>query len=245
MSEVFDWQLINTALRQATPLILAALGGLMSERTGVINIGLEGKILMGAFAGAYGALLTGSPWVGLGCAMLVGLLFALLHAIATQELQWGVAIGCAGGYGGRVPDAGVRRPVSGEYECGARLYCAGSADFRALASAGCCSSGVRLRLFRSVADASARAASLRHPAANRFVADAPLSADGDCPGWLLRQDEAAIRPGQPLSVPNPLSHPLPLLYHPIDGHHPTRPLPRPKRFPVRTKRPTTPAKYTI
>jgi len=64
MSEVFDVQLINTALRQATPLILAALGGLMSERTGVINSGLEGKILMGALSGAYGALLTGSPWGG-------------------------------------------------------------------------------------------------------------------------------------------------------------------------------------
>jgi simple sugar transport system permease protein len=87
MGEVFDLQLINTALRQATPLMLAALGGLMSERTGVINIGLEGKILMGAFAGAYGALLTGSPWVGLGCAMLVGLLVALLHAVATQEFR--------------------------------------------------------------------------------------------------------------------------------------------------------------
>ncbi len=87
MGEVFDVQLINTALRQATPLILAALGGLMSERTGVINIGLEGKILMGAFAGAYGALLTGSPWVGLGGAILIGLLFALLHAVATQEFK--------------------------------------------------------------------------------------------------------------------------------------------------------------
>jgi simple sugar transport system permease protein len=87
MGEVFDLQLTNTALRQATPLILAALGGLLSERTGVINIGLEGKILMGAFAGAYGALLTGSPWVGLGCAILVGLLLALLHATATQEFR--------------------------------------------------------------------------------------------------------------------------------------------------------------
>jgi len=87
MGEVFDLQLVNTALRQATPLMLAALGGLMSERTGVINIGLEGKILMGAFAGAYGALITGSPWVGLGSAILVGLLFALLHAVATQEFK--------------------------------------------------------------------------------------------------------------------------------------------------------------
>jgi len=87
MGEVFDLQLINTAMRQSTPLILAALGGLMSERVGVVNIGLEGKILMGAFAGALGALFTGSPWIGLVCAILVGLTFALIHAVATQELR--------------------------------------------------------------------------------------------------------------------------------------------------------------
>lgn len=87
MGEVFDIQLINTAMRQATPLILAGLGGLMSERVGVVNIGLEGKILMGAFAGALGALFTGSPWIGLACAILVGLMFALIHAVATQELR--------------------------------------------------------------------------------------------------------------------------------------------------------------
>ncbi|MDM7461253.1 MAG: ABC transporter permease [bacterium] len=87
MGELFDAQLFSTAVRQATPLILAALGGLMSERTGVINIGLEGKILMGAFAAALGTLLTGSPLVGLACAILVGLTLALLHAVATQELH--------------------------------------------------------------------------------------------------------------------------------------------------------------
>ncbi len=87
MGEVFDLQLVNTAMRQATPLILAALGGLMSERVGVINIGLEGKMLMGALAGAMGALFTGSPWIGLACAILVGMTFALLHAVATQELK--------------------------------------------------------------------------------------------------------------------------------------------------------------
>lgn len=87
MGEIFDAQLFGAAIRQATPLILAALGGLMSERVGVVNIGLEGKILMGAFAAALGALLTGSPWVGLACAILAGLALALIHAVATQELH--------------------------------------------------------------------------------------------------------------------------------------------------------------
>ncbi len=87
MGEIFDLQLVNTAMRQATPLILAALGGLLSERVGVINIGLEGKILMGAFAGALTTLLTGSPWAGLASAIIIGALFALLHAVATQELR--------------------------------------------------------------------------------------------------------------------------------------------------------------
>ncbi|MCS7272908.1 MAG: ABC transporter permease [Fimbriimonadales bacterium] len=87
MGGLFDAELIGTTIRQATPLILAALGGLLSERAGVINIGLEGKILMGAFAAALGTLLTGSPWVGLLAAIGVGIVLALLHAVATQELK--------------------------------------------------------------------------------------------------------------------------------------------------------------
>lgn len=87
MGGILDAELLGTAIRQATPLILAALGGLMSERVGVINIGLEGKILMGAFAAALGTLLTGSLWIGLACAVLVGLTLALIHAVATQELR--------------------------------------------------------------------------------------------------------------------------------------------------------------
>ena len=85
MGGILDAELFGTAIRQATPLILASLGGLLSERVGVVNIGLEGKILMGAFAAALGTLLSGSLWVGLAAAVLVGLALALIHAVATQE----------------------------------------------------------------------------------------------------------------------------------------------------------------
>lgn len=83
--EIVDTQLFNTALRLSTPLILAALGGLLCERVGVINIGLEGKMLAGAFAGAWAALTFHTPWLGLAFAVLAGVCLALIHAYATQE----------------------------------------------------------------------------------------------------------------------------------------------------------------
>ena len=56
---------LDSTLRLATPLILAALAGLYAERSGVIDIGLEGKMLASAFAAASLAAVTGSAWLGL------------------------------------------------------------------------------------------------------------------------------------------------------------------------------------
>ena len=73
--------LLASTIRNATPLIFAALGGMFSERSGVVNIGLEGLMLISAFAGVVGASLSGSAIVGLGTGLAAGLLFALIHAL--------------------------------------------------------------------------------------------------------------------------------------------------------------------
>lgn len=75
--------ILDATLRVSTPLIFAALAGLFSERAGVVNIALEGKILVSAFAGAAAAYLTNSPWFGLLAGVLASVGFALLHAFAT------------------------------------------------------------------------------------------------------------------------------------------------------------------
>lgn len=75
--------LLAAMLRQSTPLIFGSLGAIASERSGVVNIAIEGMLLVSAFFGMLGAYATGSPWVGLLCALLAGTLTALLHAIAT------------------------------------------------------------------------------------------------------------------------------------------------------------------
>lgn len=72
----------SAALLLSVPIVLAALGGLFSERSGVVNIGLEGMMIMGAWAGGYIGSQHG-PWVGLLAAMIFGSIGALVHAIAT------------------------------------------------------------------------------------------------------------------------------------------------------------------
>ncbi len=81
----FLFQLVLTldaTLRVATPLILCGMAGIFSERSGIVDISLEGKMLAGAFAAAAVAHLTGDPWVGVAAAVLTGVFLSLIHGFA-------------------------------------------------------------------------------------------------------------------------------------------------------------------
>lgn len=79
--------LVDSTIRLAMPLVLAALAGLFAERSGIVDIGLEGKMLGAAFAAGAVAAVTGSAWAGLGMAMLVSVAFSLLHGFASITCQ--------------------------------------------------------------------------------------------------------------------------------------------------------------
>jgi len=89
MRDILTISLVLSTMRVATPLVLAALGGMFSERSGVINIALEGKMLAGAFTAAavtYAAdtklgLGNASPWIGLVAASAAGLFIAAIYAV--------------------------------------------------------------------------------------------------------------------------------------------------------------------
>jgi simple sugar transport system permease protein len=88
LKDVFTWgTLLAATLRYATPLTFGALGGLVSERSGVVNIALEGMMLMGAFFGIWGSVTTGSWVLGLLIAMGVGGLTAFIYGIFAIQLR--------------------------------------------------------------------------------------------------------------------------------------------------------------
>lgn len=81
MGDFFTLALVTAILRMTTPLLFTALGGLLSERSGVMNIGLEGLMLTGAFFAVAGSHWTGSAWAGLLIGVLAAAAGALIHAI--------------------------------------------------------------------------------------------------------------------------------------------------------------------
>jgi len=84
---IFNFTLIASTIRLSTPLILAALGGLYSERGGVINIAPEGIMLAGAFTAASVTVFSHNPWIGVLAAMAAGTLVALIHGLATIKYR--------------------------------------------------------------------------------------------------------------------------------------------------------------
>ncbi len=93
--------ILGTTLMYSTPLIYAALGGVISENSGVVNIGLEGMMTVGAFVGATVTYFSGNPWLGFLSAGIAGGLLALLHAIASitfgaDQVVSGIAINFLG-----------------------------------------------------------------------------------------------------------------------------------------------------
>src|ERR671917_598606 len=87
LERVFVWSaLIAAMLRFATPLIFAAMGGILSERSGVINIGLEGMMLMGAFFGIFGADIFGSWFLGIAVGVAARALAPLVDALLSIRL---------------------------------------------------------------------------------------------------------------------------------------------------------------
>jgi ABC-type uncharacterized transport system permease subunit len=88
---------LTQMIRIAVPYLFAASGGVVAERAGIVSLTLEGFMLSGAFAAVVGTSYSGSPWVGVVCGMVGGLIFSLIHAVATiryraDQVVVGVAI---------------------------------------------------------------------------------------------------------------------------------------------------------
>jgi ABC-type uncharacterized transport system permease subunit len=78
--------LLTIIMTAATPLLLAALGEMVTERSGVLNLGVEGMMVMGAVAGFGGAYATGNPWIGVLASIVAGMFMSLLFGFLTLTL---------------------------------------------------------------------------------------------------------------------------------------------------------------
>ena len=111
-----DSGVIFIILTAATPLLFAALGELVVERSGVLNLGVEGMMVMGAVSGFGAALYTGSPWIGLLAAIAAGMVMSLLFGVLTltlvsNQVATGLALTLLGlGLSGQIGEAFVGQP---------------------------------------------------------------------------------------------------------------------------------------
>lgn len=87
MGNIFSVGLFQQMLRSATPVALAGMGGLMTEHAGIMNIGMDGMILLGAFSAVAVSVVTGSAWLGLLAAILVGMLVGLFFALFVVKFK--------------------------------------------------------------------------------------------------------------------------------------------------------------
>lgn len=84
---IFDGALIVSAIRFTSPLLLAALGGVFTDRAGIFNIALEGQMLVGSFLGVAGLYWTGSPWAGLAIGVAGATVLSLLYGLWVVVLE--------------------------------------------------------------------------------------------------------------------------------------------------------------
>jgi len=97
LESILSLAFVAQTIRISVPYVLASLGGTFSERGGVVNIALEGILLNGAFCATVGTYYTGNPWFGVLCAILGGVLTALIHAVVTitykaDQIVTGIAL---------------------------------------------------------------------------------------------------------------------------------------------------------
>src|SRR5947207_13939490 len=87
MTDLLNLAIVFSTIRLTTPLLLAAFGGLLAKRSGVINIALEGLMLAGAFTSATVTHYAGNPWVGLLAGIASGVFIASIHAVACIRFE--------------------------------------------------------------------------------------------------------------------------------------------------------------